>query len=191
MRSIGKLEKKIINRICKDEPTSIAQLLCENIPNLNLAIDNTANFPGSEISPVEIKLVIVNDEKLNQVAYEQTKQVIYILNFLKYLEEEGYTLSGYFAHGRMAKGYFSNIPNFAAVVDSGNVQYTHFRFPDERIRQLIFEYADRLIVPTDHLVSFKKRGYKTPEAKQHTEMLWVTWVAVIVSLILGVLALFF
>lgn len=191
MRAIGALEQKIINTICLSEPTSIAQLLCNNIPNLNLKIDNTENVPLGNEYPVKVELILPNSADLREIEFEQTKQILYILNFLIYLEEEGYILSGYFAHGRIAKGYFSSMPNFETYLNSGEAAYTHFQFPDARFRQLIFEYADRLIVPTHHLVSFKKRGFKTQEAKQHSEMLWVTWVAVGVSLILGILALFF
>lgn len=190
MRAIGELERKIINTICSSEPTSIAQLLCDNIPDLHLKIDNTANTPFGSEFPVEVKLVLPNNEALKQTAFEQTKQILYILSFLKYLEDEGYMLSGYFAHGRIALGYFSNIPNFDAELNSGKIQYTNYSFPDERIRQFIFEYADRLIIPTYHLAAFQKRGYRTEEEKRHRQVMWVAWVAIVVSFLLGILPYF-
>lgn len=191
MRTIGTLEKKIIDEICSSEQTSIAALLCNNISGLNLKIDNTENTPLSNEHPVKVELVIPDNEKLNQTAFEQTRDILYILNFLKYLEEEGYSISGYFAHGRVAHGYMSNIPNFKAELESGKTKYTHFRFPDERIRKLIFEYADRLIIPTHHLNAFRKNGYKTADDVKHQEMKTITWIATIVAVILGILSIIF
>ncbi|MBS1952271.1 MAG: hypothetical protein OJF59_002818 [Cytophagales bacterium] len=191
MRTTGELEKKIIDEICSSEQTSIAALLCNNIPGLNLKIDNTENTPLSNEHPVKVELVIPDDDKLNETAFEQTKGVLYILNFLKYLEEQGYAISGYFAHGRVAHGYMSNTPNFAGELKSVKIRYTHFRFPDERTREFIFAYADRLIIPTHHLNAFRENRYRTAEDVKHQEMKTITWIATIVAVILGILSIIF
>ena len=191
MRTIGSLERKIIDEICRSEQTSIAALLCNNIPGLNLRIDNTDNTPFSNEHPVKVELVLPDDDKLRETSFEQTKGVLYILYYLKYLEGEGYAISGYFAHGRVAYGNMSNIPNFEAEVDSGKTRYTHYSFPDDQIRQFIFEYADRLIIPTHQLNAFKANGYRTTEDVKHREMMLVTWVAIFVAVVLGVLSIIF
>jgi hypothetical protein len=191
MRTIGTLERKIIDEICRSEQTSIAALLCNNIPGLNLRIDNTENTPLSNGHPVKVELVIPDDERLRETAFEQTKGVLYILYLLKYLENEGYAISGYFAHGRTAQGYMSNTPNLATEIKVGKIKYTHYSFPDEQIRQFIFEYADRLIIPTHQLNAFKENGYRTMEDVKHRQMMLATWVAIIVAIVSSVVSIIF
>lgn len=181
MRAISDLERKIIDRICSGY-THISTLLLDSIPDLILDIDLNAEEPVTLVLPEE-------DSDLVTTATNQTEKIIYIIKFLLYLEVEGYALTGYFAPGRTITGKFTTLESLSKLNSSPN-SYTHWKFTDKEIQNLILKYANKDIMPTYQLRAFKDRGYRTQEEKRHIQILWISCIAIITSLLLGLFSVY-
>jgi hypothetical protein len=182
MRSISELEKQIINRIC-DGQTHISTLLTDHIQNLILEVDRDTE---------KVTLILHNskDQKdLLSDATSQTEMIIYIIKFLLYLENEGYIMTGNFAHGRTVLGKYVTIENFDKYNQNQN-DYTNWHFTDNKIEQYIFMYTDLTIFPSYLLKAFKKRNYKTKEDKRYIHILWISCIAIVTSWILGLWSIY-
>lgn len=183
MRVISNLEKKIINRICEGH-THISILLTDHIPDILLSIDK-------DNEKVELHLDKVtneNQEKLLENLSSQTEKIIYIIKFLLYLENEGYALTGYFSHGRYSKPKIG-LPHLREKFDRDRESFFHLDFTDERMNKFIFTYSDLEIFPIHQLTEFKQNNYRTKEDIRHNQIITVTVIAIIISLLLGLTSL--
>jgi hypothetical protein len=178
MREISDLEKHILDQICK-ERTHISKLLVDHIPNLIMKIDRDNEKVSLKIleRPNQRKSVI-------DTAVEQTEMIIYIIEFLLYLDERGYIMTGKFAHGTTIQGHFVTEENFR-IYNQNQSDYTNWDFTDKEIEKYIFNYCDLTIFPSYVLKIFKKSGYRTKEDKRHHQTLFVSYFAILVSLLLG------
>lgn len=182
MRVLSELEKKIIDRICEGH-THISILLTDHIPNLLFSIDK-----DKQTVELLFKSGTPTDEVTDK-ATSQTEKIIYIIKFLHYLEKEGYALTGYFSHGRAVNPIIS-LPETYASYEADKNNRTKWTFTDERMIDFIFRYTDITIFPTHQLKAFRQNKYRTQEDIRHNQILTVTVIAIIISLLLGLASFF-
>jgi hypothetical protein len=181
MRIISNLERKIIDRICEGH-THISTILTDHIPNLILEVDTDQE---------RISLLVPqsrNQEEITRLATEQTEQIIYIISFLKYLVHEGYAISGFFSHGRVAHGMMGReavLANYRANTAS----YVTWHFTDPRMVQYIFSFSDLTIMPIHQLVTFRRNGYRSPEDIRHSQIMKISFGAIFTALLIGAIGI--
>jgi hypothetical protein len=181
MREISIIEKRIIDEICTGK-THISKLFINHIPDLILDI----NRDNGKITLI-IKPMMYSD--VTDIATRQTEMIIYVIKFLLYLEDEGYIMTGNFAHGITVQGKIVAEKQFNTYQQNQS-KYTNWEFTDKRIEEYIFKYCDLTIFPSYLLRIFKKHGYKTKIDKRHNQILFVSCTAILVSLFLGLWSIY-
>jgi len=88
MRTISHIEKGIIDRICEGH-VHISKILTAQISDLILNIESDKNV---------VELILLNDDKSKMFdkVISQVENIIYIQDFIIYLENEGLSLAGHF-----------------------------------------------------------------------------------------------
>lgn len=170
------IDKKIVDEICFRK-THISKLFINHIPDLILDIDRQNQKLILIIKPTQFSSII-------DTATRQTELIIYIINFLKYLEDNGYIMVGNFAHGRTIQGKMVSEEKFNKYQQNPN-NYTNWEFTDKEIEKHIFDYCDLTIFPSYTLRIFKKYGYKTRSDRRHNQTVWISGIAIFISILLG------
>lgn len=183
MRVIDEAEIRIFNQISLGHG-HIADILVEQIPDLVIEVDGRVN--GTEINllfPMGI-----DDKEMNAQALEQIEKIIYIINFIKYLEGEGFVITAQFSHARTGYGLIGK-PERTKQFSEKNSK-VQWMFPDKDVKNLITTYADRSILPTSKLRAFVNHGYRTKNDRRHRQIVVISWFAIVISLLLGIYAVF-
>ena len=69
-------------------------------------------------------------------------------------------------------------------------EFTGWWYTDEQTQKYLLAHTDYIIHPTEDLKNHVKNKYKTNDEKRHNQTLWATWIAIIVSLLLGIFGVY-
>ena len=137
----------------------------------------------------EIKFLIKNgDPKLNQhkLMESATEKIVRTINLIEYLKSNAYLFSFKPAHGNSVEGTIGLsevVTDYRANPD----KYVGMQYPDRNTYDLIFDYINVVFVSSEALRYYVKKGFKTEEQIRHRQNLIVAWVAIGISILLGLI----
>jgi hypothetical protein len=153
----------------------LSRLLTVIIPGLILDVNKDNN---------NIKLMTKRGIKEDEVF----QKIVYVISFLEYLESLGYIFSCELAHGKSVAGVIGEKINTDDYSKSPE-HYNGWELPDKNIRNYFWDQIDKFYFTTEELNQIQKHKYKDSEQLRHQKSMIVAWVAISISMILGLLSL--
>lgn len=165
----------------------MANIVCLYLDNETVQISH-AN--GHNPLTLYIDTKKYKDHALSERAFEITEKIVIIINLLKYLES--HALITYFipSHGRAFVGNFTRTMELYSYFQDHKDEFAGWWYTDEQTQRYLLDHTDYIIHPTEDLKTHVRNKYKTYEQKRHIQILWATWIAIIVSLVLGVFGVY-
>ncbi len=188
MRQFSNSEKKIIDKLT--EKSQFFSDLFEKDFLQDLLIKIKTDRFNNEYS---IDLIIKNpnkdqkeeDDYITKKMSEATERIVNTINIIKYLEQNAYLYSYLPAHGRRAESYIG-LNEVYNEYKRNPENFVNTPYPDLDTQDLIHEYINLLFVSSEALQIYKIKGYKTPEEIRHKQILFVAWIAIGISIIIGI-----
>lgn len=175
MRPLSKHEKNILDILVTNKGTHLSRLLTVIIPGLILDVNKDNN---------SIKLMAKKGVKEDEVFQE----IVYVISFLEYLDSLGYIFSCELAHGKSVAGVIGEKIDTDDYAKSSE-QFHGWELPDKYIRNYFWNQIDKFFFPTEELNQIQKHKYKDSEQLRYQKSMFVAWVAISISIILGILSL--
>jgi len=175
MRPLSKSEKTILDILVTEKGTHLSRLLTVIISGLILDINKDT---------YSIKLMAKKGTKEDEVF----QKIVYVISFLEYLESLGYIFSCELAHGKSVVGVIGEKINTDEYSKSPDL-FHGWELPDKYIRNYFWDQIDKFYFTTEELDQIQKHKYKDSEQLRHQKSMFVAWVAISVSMILGLLSL--
>lgn len=182
MRQFSSIEKEIIQTICEGHKT-MANLVCLYLDNETVQISH-AN--GTNPLTLYIDNKKYKDNAVSERAFEITEKIVIIINLLKYLEENA--LISYFipSHGKPFVGNFTKTMELYTYYQNNKTEFTGWWYTDSQTQKYLLDHTDCIIHPTEDLKIHVKNKYQTKDEKRHFQTILATWIAIGISLLLGV-----
>lgn len=182
MRQFSDIEKEIIQTICQGHKV-MANLVCLYLDNETVQISH-AN--GNNPLTLYIDTKKYKDNAVSERVFEITEKIVIIINLLKYLESN--SLITYFipSHGQAFVGNFTKTTELYTYYQEHKGEFTGWWYTDVQTQKYLLAHTDYIIHPTEDLKTHVKNKYRTHDQKRHTQTLLATWIAIVVSLILGI-----
>jgi hypothetical protein len=189
MRTLSKFEKKVVAKLCEKHQHFGDIFEKDFLHGLIIEITNDNIHKDYEIKFL-IKKNKENSDVLHQkVMFEASEKIVQTINLLNYLKSEAYIFSFRPAHGFSVHGYIGlkeEIQDF----ENNRDKYVGIIFPDTKTYNFIFEFVDLIFVSTEALKDYYIKGYKTIEQIRHRQYMLATWIAIIISIIIGLFGIF-
>lgn len=191
MRQLNEIEKSIIIDLAKsnNQPIFIHNYIVNVLDDCLLQINREKHkldivmFDDWENQNTERK------DKIIEIAYDKTNKIITVINFLRYLEKNGYILTGYFAHAAAVDPTYGNEQYLQRFNEKGH-KIVNWAFTDQYIKQLILDNIDLNIFPSEELRAFVNNNFKTKHDIRHTQTIKVAWTAIFISILIGLSGFF-
>lgn len=179
----------MLKKLCEN-PQSFSNLLDEDfLQNFIIEITN-----DSIAKTYEIKILMKRRETysgkyyLKQI-YEATYKIAEIINLLNYLNSEAYIFPFKSSHGITVHG-FIGLKELYQDYEDNTDKYERYKFPDQKLKDIIFEFIDITFVSTEALKDYLKNDFRTPDQIMHRQNIIVAWIAIIISILLGLIGIF-
>ncbi|HWR59179.1 MAG TPA: hypothetical protein VN328_09855 [Thermodesulfovibrionales bacterium] len=176
MRQLDEFEKKLSQQIIENPHGALLQDLLDK-------------YLEGVLIHIEIRNHIASLLISNAIAdsYIQSKQldnlygrIISAVNLLELLQEERYIVIAQAAHE------INDPYEFGPGMQ--NEERTPFIIPDQNITNMLINYLNRYIYPTQALTDYVNNGFRTPEDRRHDRQISVTRIGILVTALIGILA---
>jgi hypothetical protein len=176
MRPLSKNEKNILDILATKKGTHLSELLTVIIPGLILDVNKDNN---------KIKLMTKKEVKEDEIFQE----IVYVISFLEYLDSLGYIFACELAHGKTVAGVIGE-KIYTDEYTTSSEQFHGWNLPDKYIRNYFWDQIDKFFFPTEELILIQKHKYKDRNQLRYQQSMFVAWVAISISIILGLFSLF-
>lgn len=161
MKQFSDFEKKIIRKIIEIDNIPGALNVLGNIiddelyPNFYFKLKSETNCPLM-IDETYLKSLTDNfgSSGLSEFLKRQQEKFLLLVRLFEYLENENYILFS----GRVTLTELGS--------KNVNSNYVAYSIPDSKIVELIFKFANLVIIPTDALRQFANNGFRTDTEKK-------------------------
>lgn len=190
MRPLSNSEKNVVKKL-RDNDQYFCDIFVEDfLPDLIIEITNDSDYDIHEIK-ILIKRRETNSEEyfLKQID-KATRKIAQAINLLNYLKSEAYIFSYKPAHGINVQGFMG----LKEIIKDYNVnpdKYERYKFPDKKLYDIIFEFIDIKFASTEALRDYVKNDFRTPDQIRHRQNIFIAWIAIIISLLLGLIGIFY
>lgn len=184
MKKFNSVERKYIQLInsTNEIGRSIIDIFDNDLTATRLTINKTEKtavfkfeLDGSEPSDKELNWII---DKIHELQYK----IVILTNLIHYLENNG-LLTTYTSHQSLD----NKITFGQGAEDSVAVSHT---FSDSKIIDLLIQYIDKRLLPSVELKELEKHKFKSSEERIFFKEHLVAWVAIAISIILGLWGIF-
>ncbi|MDI6832999.1 MAG: hypothetical protein QMD02_04025 [Bacteroidales bacterium] len=189
MRPLSKLEKDVVKKLC-EKPQSFSNLFDENfLQNFIIEIINDSIAKNNEIKILMKRRETYSDKYYLKQIYEATYKISEIINLLNYLNSEAYIFSFKSSHCNTVHGFIGLKELYQEYEDNPD-KYERYIFPNQKLNDIIFEFVDITFVSTEALKDYLKNDFRTPDQIMHRQNIIVAWIAIIISILLGLIGIF-
>lgn len=189
MRPLSKSEKNVVKKLC-EKPQFFSNLLDEDfLQNFIIEITNDSIDETYVIKILMKMRETYSDKYYQEQIYEATYKISEIINLLNYLKSEAYIFPFKSSHGITVDGFIGLNELYQDYLDNPN-KYVRYIFPKIELYDIIFEFVGITFASTEALKDYLKNGFRTPDQIRHRQNIIVAWIAIIISIVLGLIGIF-
>lgn len=185
MRQFSNIERQIISIILQ-EKKQIHNLICNYLGNETILVSHVADN--------KVKVFIDNrkypDQNLVNRAYDITEKIVVIVNLLHYLETNGLVTFFIPSHGRPFAGHITKTNELYEDYRSNSEHFSGWWYTDQRTEDYLLSKHGFTIYPSEQLKVHVNNMYISEEAKRHKQAMTATWIAIVISILLGLYGIF-
>lgn len=188
MRFLGEDEKKIVTKLSRDGYQFFSDLFDKDfLKDLIIKFTNDIIYERYEIKFLIKKSSAGQNQQ--EVMEKATEKIVQTINLIEYLKSNAYLFSFKPAHRTPVEGTIG-LKEVVADYQKNSENYVGMQYPDEKTYELIFEYLNIVFVSSEALRYYVKKGFRTEEQIRHRQNLIVAWVAIGISIVLGLIGIF-
>lgn len=189
MRPLSKLEKDIVKKLC-EKPQYFSDLFDEDfLQNFIIEIINDSIAKNNEIKILMKRRETYSDQYYQEQIYKANYKIAEIINLLNYLKSEAYIFPFKSSHSITVHGFIGLNELYQDYRDNPD-KYKIYTFPNFELYDTIFEFVDITFVSTEALKDYLKNDFRTPDQIMHRQNIIVAWIAIIISILLGLIGIF-
>lgn len=189
MRPLGNYEKKIVKKLCENH--QFFSDIFERDFLKDLIIEMTDD-PVNCVHEVKFLMKNIDSHKgdyIKEKMYEATDLIVQTINLINYLDRQAYIYSFTPAHRRNVHTYIGLKETIQDYLENTD-KYTGTLFSDSKSYGMFFEFTNVVFASTESLKDYYKSGYRTLEQKRHRQNVFISWAAIIISIIIGLIGVF-
>lgn len=185
MRQFSNIEKQIISVILQ-ERKQIHNLICNYLENETILVSHAAEN--------KVTLFIDKrkypDQNLINRAYEITEKIVIIVNLLHYLETQGLITFFIPSHGVPFAGHITKTNELYEEYRNTREHFSGWWYTDKKTETYLLSKHGFTIYPSEELKVHVNNIYVSAESKRHNQTIIATWVAIVISVLLGLYGIF-
>jgi len=189
MRPLSKSEKNVVKKLC-EKTQSFSNIFDEDfLQNFIIEITNDSITKTYEIKILIKRKETYSDQYYHEQNYKANYKIAETINLLNYLKSEAYIFSFKSSHGITVHGFIGLNELYLDYRDNPD-KYVRYIFPNIELYDIIFEFVDITFVSTESLKDYLKNDFRTPDQIIHRQNIIVAWIAIIISILLGLIGIF-
>jgi len=190
MRPLSKSEKNVVKKLCDDDQYFCDIFEEDFLQDFIIQITNDSEYDIHEIKIIIKRRETNSDKYFKEQIYEATRKIAETINLLNYLKSEAYIFSF-----KDTPGFYVNpFIGLKEIIKDYNVNpdnYKSYIFPDKKLYDIIFEFIDIKFASTEALNDYVDNDFRTPDQIRHRQNIFIAWIAIIISLVLGLIGIFY
>lgn len=181
MRQFSNIEKQLI-QVLLQEGKQISNLICTYLDNETILVSRAAE---NKITLLIDQRKYPEQEQIIKRAYTITEKVVIIVNLLKYLESHSLITFFIPTFGVPFAGHITKSNELLDAYKSAKENFSEWWYTDKTTERYLLEKIGFVIHPSEELKVHVNNIYVTQEIKRHKQLMTATWVAIVISIILG------